>query len=255
MQQTEFITFIITAFVIVTIFLIRIVVFFLQMRSAKKLQQQNEQIMVETFNRQLAEQTLLTQQHTMEEIGKELHDNVAQQLVLISMAAYAKKIDNVKITTLVNDCIEEIRQLSKSLTDHKTQTLHLYELISREKEKIESYTSFKINVDFNNENVVVNKAIHKISIFRVVQEFIQNSLKHSGGNAIYINCTANDCIYNFELYDNGKGYDETKDLEAGIGLKNIQKRLSKFASKIAINKKQNFGASLSFTVLNEPNEK
>jgi signal transduction histidine kinase len=198
---------------------------------------------------------LLTQQETMEEIGKELHDNVAQQLVLVSMAAYAKKIDNVKITTLVNDCIEQIRQLSKSLTDHKIQTQSIYELISNEKEKIESYTKFKINISFNHKDVIIYKAIHKISVFRIIQEFVQNSLKHSEGNQVYINCTTQDSKCNFELYDNGKGYDVAQISDSGIGLKNINKRLSKFATDITINEMTDYGASLCFTLINTPNEK
>jgi signal transduction histidine kinase len=88
-----------------------------------------------------------------------------------------------------------------------------------------------------------------------MQEFIQNSLKHSNGNQVYINCKSIDNNCNFELYDNGKGYDETQNLEKGIGLKNIHKRLSKFATNITINKMEGFGASLCFTVINENYEK
>ncbi len=255
MYQTEYITFILTAFGIVVTFLIGIILFFVQIRNRRKIQIQNEKLLAETYEKQLLEQSITAQQETMEQIGKELHDNIAQQLVLISMALYSNKADNKNAGILIENCIQELRQLSKSLTDHKMQADSLYDILVKEKEKIESYTNFKIAVLFDDVSIDFAHPLAKVAIVRVVQEFIQNSLKHSKGDAITINCKKMGTHRYFELYDNGVGYPETERAGQGIGLINIKKRLSGFAENLTIGNKDAFGASISFTLINNLHEK
>jgi signal transduction histidine kinase len=64
----------------------------------------------------------------------------------------------------------------------------------------------------------------QIILFRIVQEAIQNSVKHSGAEQIDINVSNSVSSLIVSIIDNGKGFTEESLISSGLGLKNMKQR-------------------------------
>ena len=81
---------------------------------------------------------------------------------------------------------------------------------------------------------LLNKSL-EIAIFRIVQEFINNSLKHSKANTINIELAVNTVTAIIILKDNGTGFDIGKAINnGGMGLRNIKSRIQPYGGEISI---------------------
>jgi signal transduction histidine kinase len=85
-------------------------------------------------------------------------------------------------------------------------------------------------------------------VFRILQELINNSIRH--GHASHINILFDTvegkitCIYK----DNGKGFDvEKPENKKGLGMKNIQSRINFIKGNMTINSKLNKGTNITFS--------
>ena len=73
----------------------------------------------------------------------------------------------------------------------------------------------------------------EISVYRMVQELMNNILKHSKATYVTIQLNKTENNLNIVVEDNGIGFD-TGSARSGIGLKNIETRLNKLNGKISI---------------------
>ena len=171
------------------------------------------------------------QQQTMQHIGREIHDNIGQKLTLASLytqqLAFENKAphinDNIEnISKIINQSLTDLRLLSKSLTDNEIQEKTIYQLIKAEKLKIENLKICKISLKANDKNLDLDYQ-QKTILLRIVQEFIQNSVKHAICKNINIELKTYQNNTELEIKDDGKGFDVNKKY-TGIGLLNMKKR-------------------------------
>ena len=80
----------------------------------------------------------------------------------------------------------------------------------------------------------------KINTYRVVQELLQNCVKHARCNSIKVTFQIDNNLLNLKVEDDGVGFDNTKG-KKGIGLKNIISRVKKMDAKLDINSKSGRG--------------
>ncbi|MBL0341325.1 MAG: hypothetical protein IPP71_10525 [Bacteroidetes bacterium] len=75
----------------------------------------------------------------------------------------------------------------------------------------------------------------QVALFRVLQELLHNSIKHSNASLIKIQFIESPDILEINYSDNGKGF-ETKDVEnAGMGMKNIRTRIRLYNGQVTFN--------------------
>lgn len=188
---------------------------------------QNQQ---DLHHKELLAMQLEMQQKTMQEIGREIHDNIGQKLTLASLYIQnliyesKKQETNIEnISSIINDSLTDLRQLSKTLTDDAIATKSLVALLQSECEKISKLKKCWFTYDSQIQTTEVRYHT-KSMLLRISQEFIQNSLKHSECESIKLNLgQTSDCIV-LELLDDGKGFDVNKTNFLGIGLQNMKKR-------------------------------
>jgi signal transduction histidine kinase len=111
----------------------------------------------------------------------------------------------LQVNKIINDCLLELRQLSKNLTDDKLQNADLCKLIEMECEKVNA--SGICTAGFITNNIPVIKTAVKSALFRIIQEFIQNSLKHSRCKEIKIELNVENGRLLLLLEDDGNGFD------------------------------------------------
>ncbi|NHN25055.1 two-component sensor histidine kinase [Flavobacterium jejuense] len=232
MGKTEIIVTIILFNLFFILFLIGIVVFIKQYKLKKKEHEDKLQHQQREHQQELLTTQLEIQTQTMQYIGREIHDNIGQKLTLASLytqqLAYENKAPHINesienISTIINDSLSELRQLSKSLTDDSIEQNPIAELLEEECKKINELKKCSVHFLYIPKIELQSYQIKSI-LLRITQEFLQNSIKHSNCKNIKVTFKKNNGFIELQLEDDGKGFDTIKMQSNGIGLLNMKKR-------------------------------
>lgn len=214
-------------------FISGIIIFIREYRKKKRLHLEELETINLQHKKELLETQVEIQIQTMKHIGKEIHDNVGQKLTLSSLYLQQLVFENKSpqlndsinnVNDIINESLNELRHLSKSLTDDTIEENSITELIEIECQKINQLK--KCNVSYDSSlTIYINSYQTKSVLLRIVQEFIQNSLKHSQCKNIDISISNLKNELQVILKDDGKGFDLENIEYNGIGLNNIKKRI------------------------------
>lgn len=232
MGKSEIILIIILFNLFLLLFIVGILVFIRQYKLKKIehnaiLSNQEEMHQKEMLATQIEIQT-----ETMQHIGREIHDNIGQKLTLASLYAQQLAFENKaplinknieNISEIINNSLAELRQLSKSLTDDTVNSLKIHDLIRNECSKINLLKKSTIYFKTNASEIDLSYEI-KVVLYRIIQEFFQNSIKYANCKAIYVELYKMDELVKLILIDDGIGFDVENLKRNGIGLKNMKKR-------------------------------
>jgi PAS domain S-box-containing protein len=172
-------------------------------------------------------------------ISEELHDNVNQMLATVKMIIDHMKNNNRpgklllrKCSDYLSDVINELRNIAHSLSSSWLEEHGLEMAIRKLAAMIEDAGTItvKINTDYFTEGSLSSHK--KLLLFRIMQEQIQNILKHSKASAVSIilNNAAGQGL--LKITDNGVGSSSAKT--NGIGLRNIRSRVEVMAGTMNI---------------------
>lgn len=231
----NFIIFTVTGIILLLLF----TVIFLRVRQKQKSQLEQEKIRQEKLRFKVA---LESEENERIRIAKELHDGLGQllssaKLNLSGLEGSVDKEDEKMLTnsiTILDDAVNEVRSISHNLMPTALINYDLLRAIDSLCEKINN--SAQINVIFNHSHFIhsFNKET-EITIYRIVQEIVNNMIKHSGTDKIEISLSSQDKTIKLIVRDYGKGFD-TKRIKVndGIGWQNIFSRVSMLNGKIDI---------------------
>ena len=164
------------------------------------------------------------------DIGKELHDNVNQLLGASRMYLEMAKRGGVNSEMYLSrsseytlTAIEEIRKLTKGLTTDFIRKLGLCDAIDNLARDTMETSAIRISYACGSfkESSVNDK--FKLNVYRIVQEQLNNILKHAKATRIIINLLQNKKSTILSISDNGIGFDTGKKIR-GIGIENIKSR-------------------------------
>lgn len=181
------------------------------------------------------------QEQAFNNISRELHDNIGQQLSLAKLnLGTLKEIhhtpDKEKIESakeLVSSSIYQIRSISKTLLGEKVSSMGIAEAIKNEVERINKLGMLNLNISFSGDHFSLGDQ-KEIILFRMVQEALNNIIKHAAASVvnIYLDGGAEDlkiCIQ-----DNGKGFKLAVEKASGIGLMNMKNRAHTIGADLLI---------------------
>ncbi len=253
MGQAEITVFIILVNLVLVIFISGIIIFIFQYRRKKIIHEKEKALLEEQHKVDLLNARLNVQQQTMQFIGREIHDSVAQKLTLGSIYSQKIEFENKypdltekinRISEIINDSLAELRDLSQSLADNRIQDTSLKDLLKQESENVNNLGFCKavVAINFNQQISVTVKSF----LLRIVQEFIQNSLKHSGCEVIEIALREKEEGLFLSITDDGKGFDSNNTDYKGIGLNNMKRRAQLIGG--IYNLQSNPGAGTTLTI-------
>lgn len=256
MGKGEIITTLIFFNIILITFIIGIVVFVRQYRLKKKQHLSEIENIDELHQQEILETQVEIQIQTMKHIGREIHDNIGQKLTLASL--YAQQIlleqngqqTNEKVSeigNIIDNSLQELRQLSKSLTSDAIKQLSLVELIKAECEKLNKLKECKIHFKDNSKNKTLGYQTKSI-LFRIIQEFFQNSIKHAKCQNVWVTLSKNKEGIELVLEDDGKGFNTDILNKNGIGLKNMKKRTQLIGGDFNLISQRGKGTSLTIKI-------
>ncbi len=237
------------------LFIVGIILFIKQYKQKRKehftlLKNQQEAHAKELLNTQIE-----IQNHTMQHIGREIHDNIGQKLTLASLYIQQLSFENKtpqigeniqNVGVIINESLAELRALSKSLTDDTIQELNVNELIARECNKIKDLKKCEVQFETNHSKQTLPYQV-KLILLRIVQEFIQNSVKHANCKRIAVTLSIDDNRALLLLQDDGKGFNVDSKF-SGIGLSNMKKRTEILGGKLILESGKSVGTTLRITL-------
>lgn len=168
-------------------------------------------------------------------IAQELHDGVGQMMSAAKMNLSAMendlqfKSDNQKISydrvvALVDDSCKEVRTVSHQMMPNALLKSGLGNAIRDFVDKIDNRV-IKVDLYTEGMNERIDQQTETV-LYRVVQECVNNVIKHSGANHLDISLIKDDDGISVTIEDNGKGFNISEKMKVdGIGLKNIVTRI------------------------------
>ena len=203
-----------------------------------------DQVLKEEINKHkaVARAVVYAQEKERAEIGKELHDNVNQILSTAKLfLETAKSLPDERLTLIdksinsIHQAINEIRAISRSLVPPSISDLGLTESINDLVENINVSKALKVDCFIEGEIESSTNREQKLMLFRIIQEQVNNVLKHSQASHVSITLHVSDHLLELEIADDGKGFDiEKEHLKKGVGLSNIISRAELFHGKVDI---------------------
>ncbi len=231
---------------LITLFIVMLVMAYLK-RDLKHLKE--KETMEADFETQLLQSQLETQEETLNQLSIEIHDNVGQLLnsTKLLIGITQRSLTESPDTLLMADetlakAIQELRSLSKSLNREWLQQFNFIENLEAEINRINAAKNLQIHL-FRPAALSL-KAGEQIILFRIVQEILQNSMKHAQAKNIEINIKEDNkqlCIY---IADDGTGFDETTAAKS-VGILNIRNRTRLLGGTVEWGSSESNGTSVT----------
>lgn len=188
--------------------------------------------------------TIITQEQERSRIARDLHDDIGAKLSAITMNARLLEIedlnpderkeiakDTIKACTLLT---ENTRRISHNLAPPILDKVGLHITLEETCKELSSLASIEINYENELmqtlfENFTTEEQMH---LYRIVQELINNSIRHGEAKKIQLLFTKLGTEKQMEYIDNGKGISkEQLEISKGIGTRNILSRTSIIQAK------------------------
>jgi len=218
MDETKIIFVLVIGLSVIALLFLGILLFILQFRKTKL---HHMEALLKT--------KLEIQDQTLTYVGRELHDNLGQLLTVskIHVNSLLKQHGDDKKMLALNDVLDktviELRALSKSLNNSRINDFGLHKELMNEVDRIQKMKLMEISLSIEGEEKELNKD-KAIILYRIIQEFLSNSLKYSQANLLSISLRYQKNNLQVAIRDDGKGFD-MQTAVSGSGVSNIKNRV------------------------------
>jgi histidine kinase len=213
---------------------------------------------INLHNQELLKTKLEIQEQTFQSISQEIHDNIGQTLSLIKLNIHdvgqhvpeeiVQKVNESK--NLLSIVIQDLRDLSKSLNTDFISEVQLEIAISQQLSLLERTGIYQTSLE-RKGNPFELSTQNKLVIFRVVQELLNNIVKHAEATSIQVSIEYKWNSILFTITDNGKGFNFEKQrsiTNAGLGLRNILSRIELIKGNIRFESEERKGTTVVMEV-------
>ncbi|OHX67065.1 hypothetical protein NH26_12285 [Flammeovirga pacifica] len=207
---------------------------------------------------EILEAIILTEDNERQRISKDIHDGLQQTLTISSLnfQSFKKKLDNIP-----PEILEKFNTgwdyLQKSIVESRTVAHTLmpkaivdFGIISAFDSLITEVDKSTEEMEFNffhnfDDHLIENYQI-KITLYRILQEGINNIFKYSKASKVDIQLKNYDDIYMLTIEDNGVGFDAINVIKknSGLGFKGMKNRLDAIGGFLEIESREGRGTTL-----------
>ena len=196
-----------------------------------QLNRKEREIMRATYEKTILQSRLEIQEQTFSVISAELHDNVGQVLSLAKVQINIMKendrqdkemLDEVKEN--ISKALTDLRDIAKGLNSDRIRLGPICETVSQELERIgKSGVLFTRLLRSGAERPIDDQK--KLILFRMIQESIQNCLKHAEATELKVSFCFEEQELKVLISDNGKGFNPNEQASHdGLGILNLKRR-------------------------------
>ncbi|MGI9651331.1 sensor histidine kinase [Chryseobacterium sp. RLHN22] len=188
------------------------------------------------------------QEEERKRIAIAVHDDIGNRLNILSLWLNNLDIEDASasevISNQISQLIDNTRSISHSLYPVNLEKLGLILYI----EELITNLSAKISISLYLSSQYLKKDLFvEVQIYRIIQEFTTNVIKHSGANRIDILIKEFDHFTGIVIADNGRGFEYEK-VKKGMGIKNIESRIKSMGAEFKWKSVINKGSRLIFKI-------
>jgi signal transduction histidine kinase len=236
-------------------FYVLIVVGFLGFVRHRKLSKiRSEMKQQSDFTKQLIE----SQEQERKRIAGELHDSLGQNLLMIKNKAILSLKEKGlnerthesfnEISELTSLTLADVRAISYNLRPSELDRIGLTKTIEALIERVEKSTSLKFICELDELDGIFSPE-NEIIIYRILQECINNIIKHSGASEVQFVIKKTQSVVSIVIKDNGTGFEfKNAELKGGFGLKGISERVNLLKGNINTESKAGAGTRTTITL-------
>ncbi|NOX85781.1 MAG: tetratricopeptide repeat protein [Chlorobi bacterium] len=247
---------------IVTILLGLLIFFRMRSRKNRIIAEQRIQKLEDEKKLMAAQSVMVGQEKERERIARELHDGIGVLLSTASIhfSSVEDKTDKEtgemlkKANKLLKEASKEVRQISHNMMPGVLSRFGLKEAVEDLFENVKDAGEVKVDLrlDLGEQRLSENM---EIMLFRVIQEMLNNTLKHAKASKITFSLRKEEDRIKMEYADNGIGFDEDKlPNEKRLGLSGIRSRVEYLGGKIKLESRPGEGTKYFIVIPLEINE-
>jgi len=249
---------VVIAIIIASVVLLALAAFFLFVLISYRLKKNKHIVETENmkreFNNALHQSVSEVQETTLRTVGEELHDNVGQLLsstkMMLGLAERSLPTIPDTFTTASNTlgkAISELRSISKVLNKEWLKQFNLTENLQAEVKRIKYPGNLYLTMD-DNLIIPVNSE-EQIILFRIVQEALNNVIKHSNAENVSITMSNRENNFLVSVKDDGKGFDINSQ-KNGVGMMNMKHRAQLLGGQLIV-KSSEQGSEITIKLPNQ----
>ncbi len=210
-----------------------------------------------SHQKELLRSIILTQEEERARIAQDLHDDISSKLNIVSLNGHLLKekslapdeADRIReaIVELTGKALENSRRIAHDLLP---PVLEKFGLVAGIEELVQEFEASKRVTTTFTQHLSHEPEDERTSlqVFRILQELMNNSLRHGKSTHISINLSEEDGRYSCHYTDNGSGMDaQTLKNARGLGLRNIENRIEILEGTFNIDSQPGKGVRVHFT--------
>ncbi len=247
---------IIIAVIAISLFILLLVIsvlflFRIYLKRKNKLLLEKERMNIE-FEQTLLKSKLEIQEHTLNEISREIHDNIGQvlSLVRINLNTIDAPSETEKINLMdewMGKAITDLRNLSHSLDSDHIRNHGWVSPVIKILNGLQQSGKYKTFTDVG-ENLPVLGNEKPIILFRMIQEILNNVIRHAGADTIHLEAKKENDKIVIRIRDNGKGFDVGRN-PGGVGLQNLKNRSKMINADLSIKSERDKGTTVIIAII------
>nr|WP_299049994.1 ATP-binding protein [uncultured Polaribacter sp.] len=242
LERSKIILITTTLIIVLAILLVIFLFSIFQKRKNKLLIEREES--KKRFEREIAETQIEIREETLRNISWELHDNIGQLLTLAKIQLQSVTDKNIhEVSDTISKSLTEIRALSKLINPEAIKNINLKEAIQLEIDRFNRLNFIASSLIIKGTEQKINKK-HSIIIFRILQEFFSNTIKHSKASELKVILDFTEKNILISACDNGIGFEINQNKIQGIGLQNIKNRAKLINAEATFLSEKNKGTTL-----------
>ena len=265
MEDIDIVLAYLVVILILGFFVIFIIIYILIFQRRQTQNRQDKAAMQAAFQQEILQTQLEVQNLTMQQLGRELHDNIGQLLSVLRINLNVleemvedegTKVQIAESNQIVEQTIADVRALTKSLDGDFVKDFGLIDSLSHELLRIRKTRRYQTEITTSGTPYSLGYQ-HEIVLFRIAQEIINNALKHAAATTLHVSVGYEPTNFGITIKDNGKGFDyegvmRNELSKSGAGLRNIQRRAELIGGKCVVESKINEGTTVCIKIEHFP---
>jgi signal transduction histidine kinase len=204
--------------------------------------------------RDLGSRLLVAQDTERSRVARELHDDISQQVALLSIDLELLRSEvpsdsealAAEVVNRTQDIARSVHDLSHRLHPAKLRLIGLVPALQSLQRELSRSDS---SIVLHHENVPANLSPNlTLSLFRIVQEALQNALKYSQAGTIAVLLRGSSKDLTLTITDDGIGFDVDASVGKGLGLISIDERIEAIGGTLDIRSEAGVGSTLTIVV-------
>lgn len=196
------------------------------------------------------------QEEERKRIASDLHDGLGALLTTIKLQIQQifEQIEIVddahdikKTNQMLDHACDEVRRISHNMMPHALLKMGLDTAIQDLVNSIQR--SHVVEISYQNlAQHIQLKNGSEISIYRIVQELLQNVMKHAKAKQVIIQISQHNGTFSLVVEDDGQGFDETKKQNGGLGLESVRSRVQYLDGEVTVSSQQGVGTTVTMDI-------